>query len=208
MTLEVFADLLCPWCWISERRLTRAAEDVPADRRRKPTRRGFQMISGLGPEPGATVPEMMLSYLPADEVQARIDRIERIARSEGLDVNLRGTRHVSSLDAHRLIGIADAHGLAAEVSNALFRAHLSEHRAISDHRVLVEIGVAAGMDERSTAAALAGDEGVAQFNADLARAERLRITTIPSLVGDDGRVHIGLRTRGELTKLLDRGRPA
>lgn len=202
MILEVFQDVLCPWCYIGMRKLESALGALPPDRRPEVVWRAYSLIPDAPRVPGRAVPEAMAEYLPAGRVPARIALIEATAAAEGLRLDVAGTRQVSSFDAHRLVKAAARHGRAAALLELLFRAHFTEHRVISSAEVLSDLAVRAGVPPAEAHAVLAGSQGAEEVRADHRRAERLGITAVPSYVLGGSLVLAGQVATTDLARVL------
>lgn len=202
MILEIFQDLLCPWCYIGKRTLDRALAAVPPDVRPQLVWRAYPLIPDAPLVPGRAVPEAMAEYLPADQVPARIARIEAAAAAEGLRLDVAGTRQVSSFDAQRLVIFAAGRSLAPALIELLFHAHFVEHRVISSAEVLADLAVTAGLPRAEVQGVLAGSAGAAEVRADHERAARLGITAVPSYVLDGVLTAAGRVTGPELAGAL------
>ncbi|WP_243788682.1 DsbA family protein [Saccharopolyspora gloriosae] len=202
--VEIFGDVLCPWCYIGLHRVELALGMVaePVRDRLEPVWRCHALIPDAPKTPGPTVPEAMAGYLPAEQVPARIALIESTGSEHGLVIDLAGTRQVSSFDAHRLLALAADRGCAAELWRLLFRAHFSEHRVISSTTVLAELGVEAGLAEDEVTRLLTGTERAEQVRADYRRSAESGVTAIPSIVLDGGRPISGLAPAAEVAELL------
>ena len=183
MKVEVFSDVVCPWCYLGKRRLETALEDF--DGAAEVTWRAFQLQPdaprfgepGAG-EPSATV--LQERYAP-DQIEEMQGRLTALAAAEGLDYALDRSHHVNSFDAHRLAKAAARHGRADEMVERLFRAQLVEALRVDDPAVLArlaeEVGVPAG--------ALAEDEAdAAAVIADLEEAQAIGVNGVPFFVLD------------------------
>ena len=189
MRIDIWSDVVCPWCWIGKHRLRAAlAQAGAAGRDAEIHWHAFQ----LDPEAG-DVP------VPLREAYARkfggIERTEQIlrqtqgtGRAEGLPFDFdRGQVRVGTLKAHRLLWLAAREGDVDAVGEALFRAHFAEGRNLADLQTLVDAGATGGLGEERVRALFAGDEGSAEVQAQLAQARQLGIRAVPSFV-IDGRV--------------------
>ena len=148
MRVDVWLDLVCPWCYIGKRRLERALETVPGGDEIEVVLRSFE----LDPGAPATAGEPTLDHLAAkygmsrEQAEAAQARVTEIARGEGLEYRLDTTRHVSSFAAHRLLHHAREHGKQLELAELLVRAHFCEGRDISDAAVLERLAAEVGLD--------------------------------------------------------------
>ncbi|WP_133000526.1 DsbA family oxidoreductase [Luteimonas arsenica] len=186
MRIDIWSDLVCPWCWIGKHRLLRALEllgdDAPAvDIHWRPFL--------LDPEADATPVPLREAYAAkfggADQAAQMLARTADAARAEGLPMDFdRGQVRVTTLPGHRLMWLAAREGDAAAVGEALFRAHFTEGRNLADPEVLVEAGAAAGLDAARVRAMLDSDEGLSEVQAGLDQARELGIRAVPTFVID------------------------
>lgn len=184
MKIEVFSDVVCPWCYLGKRRLEAALGDF--DGAAEVTWRAFQLqpdAPRFG-EPGAGEPSVTAlrehGYEPAqiEEMQARLTAL---AAAEGLDYALDRAHHVNSFDAHRLAKAAARHGRGEEMVERLFRAQFVEVLRVDDPAVLARLAEDVGVP----AGALTEDEAdAAGVIADLEEARAIGVTGVPFFVFD------------------------
>ena len=197
VTIDVFADVVCPWCWIGEQRLAKALAERPAlavERRWRP----FQ----LQPEmpPGGRPWSEIVREKFGGEVRARemFAQVARVGTLEGLDFRFdRITRAPNTTDAHRLILLARRHEREWPVAESLFRAHFAEGVGLDDPEELVRLAMHHGIPETETRALLAGDELADDVVASQRKAQELGIGGVPFFV-IDGRFGISGAQSSEL----------
>jgi predicted DsbA family dithiol-disulfide isomerase len=191
MKVEVYSDVMCPWCYIGMARFERALEQFAgggsdgADGAEEVevVYRPYQ----LDPDaPGEAVP--MLEYLDGrfgTGARAMAYRVSETARDEGLEIDFDRGWIVNTLDAHRLLGLAEReYGLTVqrEVATALFAAHFRDGVNVGDPEVLARIGVAAGMNPARIRDYLESEEGTDEVREWLSSAKRLGIGAVPTFV--------------------------
>ncbi|MFI7704017.1 DsbA family protein [Nonomuraea sp. NPDC049480] len=120
MKVEIYADVLCPWCYIGKRRMSAALEQVTDRENVQIVWRGFELAPEEGRVPGPTAAEAMAGWW-GDQAPARIALIQALGAAEGLELNLHLARPVSTFDAHRLCHLAAARGRADQVMERLLR---------------------------------------------------------------------------------------
>ena len=177
-TLLVVVDTVCPWCWVGKRRLDAAmavlaAEGLRLERRWHP----FQLNPAM-PAGGMPRAEYRARKFGSAERGRELDaRLAAEGAKDGLPFAFeRIARTPNSLDSHRLIRLAAAEGGAAmadAVAEALFAAYFAEGRDIGDPAVLAAIGDAAGLPPGRAGAMLEDGEGLAEVEAEAARAAGL-----------------------------------
>ncbi len=149
--LDVFADPVCPWCYVGKANLDRALEAAP-DHPFIVQWHPFQLNPDMPREGVAKREWLEDKFGGADKVDAVHDRLREVARAAGLPLNPDVPKRIpNTLDAHRLIHWAGIEGRQAVVVSALFRAYWVEGRDIGNRGVLADIAAAAGMDRATTA---------------------------------------------------------
>jgi predicted DsbA family dithiol-disulfide isomerase len=183
MKVEIYSDVACPWCYIGKARFERALTAFPGAEAVEVVYRPYQLDPGA---PAQAVP--MLEYLErrfGAGARAMADRVTENARSEGLVMDYDRGLAVNTLNAHRLLHLAEQeHGPEAQraVAEGLFEAHFSSGGDVGDPSVLAEIAAAAGMDGARVREYLASDEGTREVRQEIEQAQRLGITAVPTFV--------------------------
>ena len=115
MRVEVFVDVICPWCYIGARRLEQALEQFDHGDEVEVVWRSFELDPSAPPsdESVTTVEHLAASKrMPAEQVLEMVERVEAVARGEGLECNLEEAHPGNTFDAHRLLHLATARGVA------------------------------------------------------------------------------------------------
>lgn len=206
MQVEVWSDVVCPWCYIGKRELESAlarfahADEVTVTWRsyeldpRSPRRVELTMAEVLGRKYG----------MSPERAEAANRQMTELAAGVGLEYHLDRVQIGNTFDAHRLLHLATAEGLGAELSERLLAAYFTEGRAVSDPATLVELAGGVGLDPARAQAVLAGDEFADAVRADEARATDLGCTGVPFFVMD-GRFGVpGAQPADVLLRALER----
>ncbi|HEY2054821.1 MAG TPA: DsbA family oxidoreductase [Solirubrobacterales bacterium] len=183
MKVEVFSDVVCPWCFLGKRRLEAAVADF--DGTTEVTWRAFQLqpdAPRFG-EPGAG--ELSLTALQArgyapEQIEEQ-GRLTALAAEEGLDYALDRAHHVNSFDAHRLAKAAARHGRADEMVERLFRAQLVEALRVDDPAVLARLAAEVGVPPGTPAE---DEADAAAVIADLEEGQAIGVNGVPFFVLD------------------------
>jgi predicted DsbA family dithiol-disulfide isomerase len=184
VTVEVFSDVVCPWCLIGRARLERAvaaftaAEGAPAV---DVVYRSFLLEPDAPRDRDGSMTEHLVERMGVgpDVVGRMMDRVAGIAAGEGLDVDLSRVRAISSFDAHRVLRLAHDRGLGRPVKAALMHAHFVEARHLGRAEELTEVAVGAGLDAAEVEAVLAGDAYADAVAADVAAAAAAGVSGVP-----------------------------
>ncbi|MFF4216843.1 DsbA family oxidoreductase [Streptomyces nondiastaticus] len=193
MKIEIWSDIMCPWCYIGKARLDKAIERVGRDDV-EIVWRSFELRPEQPRTPGATLGEMMrekLGLKDGDTVEL-FEKIRVLGKAEGLDIRLTGVRPVNSFDAQRLVHLAAESGRAHQLKSDLFRVYLKEQRNVADHEVLLETATGAGLDADDVARVLASDAYASDVREDEAAAVRRGVTGVPTVFVDGVRVATGV----------------
>jgi predicted DsbA family dithiol-disulfide isomerase len=191
--VEVWSDVVCPWCYIGKRRLAAAMEQLDAD----PSfdtpidvvYRPYQLDPTAPPGTAVPVAEAYARKFGGPErAAAMIDHVTNIAAEVGLAFRLDRALRANTRDAHRLLWYANERGepgTQADVKERLLAAYFVEGRNVGDPDVLADIAADAGLDGDDIRRILDGDDGVAELEASLSFAREAGITAVPTYVIDN-----------------------
>jgi len=201
--IDVYSDPVCPWCFIGKRRLERtlaARDDLVAT----VTWRPFQINPDMPPH-GMERSEYLYAKFGSAERATRIYRtIAEAGQSERIAFRFDAIQRMpNSLDAHRLIRFADAFNRQDAIVEALFTAYFVDGEDIGNPAVLGRLAATAGLDSRSVAAYLAGDDDRAEIAAEDLRARRMSIDAVPCFIIDGQYAISGAQEPEAFFPLLD-----
>jgi predicted DsbA family dithiol-disulfide isomerase len=185
--VEIWSDVVCPWCYIGKRRFEGALQAFPHSV--EVIYRSFE-LDPSAPVGGAerSVDSLARKFGGHEQVTLMQQRVTAAAAEEGLTFHLEQTLHVNTIDAHRVLHLAlDETGavVQARLKEALMAAHFEEGRNLSDHAVLREIAVVNGLDGARVDEVLAGREYDQAVAADIAQATAYGATGVPFFVIDE-----------------------
>lgn len=189
MRIEIWSDVVCPWCYIGKRRIEKAIAGFEHGDDVEVVWRSYQLDPGAPTEPTESTSVMLArkygqSPEGAGEMQ---DRVEAVAAEEGLVYRLADTLHLNTVDAHRLIHLGLQQGgpaLQGAVKEALLEAYFVRARNVADHEVLRDVGTAAGLDPARVDEVLAGEEFAQDVWDDISRAQSYGASGVPFYVVD------------------------
>jgi predicted DsbA family dithiol-disulfide isomerase len=182
LTVDIYSDVICPWCYVGKRRLEQALkawDGVPATIRWRP----FQL--------NPTMPQQGMDrrqYLDAKfggsaAAQAIYDQVSRAGAEEGIPFAFeRIARTPNTFAAHRLIWLARHHDKQDEMVEMLFRQYFLEGGDIGNIETLSQAGADAGLDRAAVETFLAGDGGIEEVKAEEAVGHRVGIGGVPYFV--------------------------
>jgi predicted DsbA family dithiol-disulfide isomerase len=181
LAVDVISDVVCPWCYIGKRRLERAvaAVDGPVRVRWLP----FQLNPAM-PKEGLSRREHRTKKFGSWGRSVELDAlVVAVGKLEGIPFAFdRIERTPNTLDAHRLIRLAEGQGVQGAVVEALFRAYFTEGRDISNRQTLLDVVAEAGLNRNQAEAVLTSDDGLEAIKDAEALARRFRVEGVPFFI--------------------------
>ena len=184
MIIDVWADVVCPWCFIGKRRLERALSAFPHRDKVTIRHRAFQLQPDIK-EVLLTKDYLAEKYQVSPSQVAQIqENVCVIADEEGLCYKLEGTYSGNAFDAHRLLIWADTVGKQDELLEALFVNYFERSLPVFSHADLVSAAVGVGIDADRADDLLTSDLFVEEVILDRNLADQLGATGVPFFVFD------------------------
>jgi predicted DsbA family dithiol-disulfide isomerase len=189
MQIEIWSDVVCPWCYIGKRRLEKALDSFEHADDVEIVWRSFELDPSAPKEPVETVAEALgRKYGGGPEAGTQmVDRVEAVAAEEGLLFRHHQSLRVNTVDAHRVLHLALETGgpaLQGRLKEALLAAYFVETENVADHDTLLRIAAGVGLDEVRVKEVLTGDEYAEAVEADVREAVSLGATGVPFYVVD------------------------
>ena len=198
MKITYWSDFACPFCYIGIARLKRALRELGMENQVEWERKSFQLRKGndYGSCPtcgnvkqaleGTNGSHFQQKYrLSESGAKSQFDEMYRMGLSEGLEIHYDTAPLCYTEDAHRLVKyVKDAGGdaLASLVTETLFYMYLTKNMDISDHRVLLDIGKAVGLQEEGVISLLNSDDYGAEVMMDGIKADMYGIHVVPHFI--------------------------
>jgi predicted DsbA family dithiol-disulfide isomerase len=184
--VEIWSDVVCPWCAIGKRRFEAALARFEHAGDVEVRWRSFE-LDPTAPrvvEGGATRRLADKYGVPLEQAEAMQRRVTEAATAEGLDFRFDRARPGSTVDAHRLLHLAADRGVQGELKERLLRAYFTDGEPIGDRDALVRLAAEVGLDAAEAARVLDSDAYLGEVRADQAEARALGITGVPFFVLD------------------------
>ncbi|MFD1524459.1 DsbA family oxidoreductase [Pseudonocardia yunnanensis] len=205
MKVEIWSDVVCPWCAIGKRRFEKALAQFAHRDEVEVTWRSFELDPGAPQEREGDLAEHLASKYGVSREQA--DGMHRqmteTAAADGWEFHFEHARGGNTFDAHRLIHLGAERGVQDAVKERLFRAYLTEGERIGDPETLVRIGAEAGLDADEARAVLASDRFADEVRADERQAQAFGINGVPFFVIDRTYGVSGAQPAETLLEVLD-----
>lgn len=186
MTVEIWSDVICPFCYIGKRKFESALAQLPQRDRVEVIWRSFQLAPDTVTDPTRNAVQNLADKKgwTLDYTRQAIADISARARQVGLAFDYDRTVVANTFDAHRLSQYAATHGQGSEIEEQLFKAYFVEGRNVADHAVLTEIAVAAGLPADEAGTVLASGRFATEVRGDIDQAARFGISGVPFFVFD------------------------
>ncbi len=181
--IQFVSDVMCPWCVVGLGNLNKALtslNDVKVDL----TFRPFELNPNM-PQEGQNLGEHLAEKYGVTPVQSKQNREMIQARGKAVDFDFNfqeDSRMWNSFDAHRLLHWAEIEGCQEALKRALFKAHFTDNRNVSDHQVLIDIAGDIGLDQEVTKGILASDEFAEEVRQLEQLWQRSGITSVPTVI--------------------------
>ena len=182
--IDVWADVVCPWCYIGKRRLELAIAESAHPHEVTVTYHAFELDHHVTHGDGETVLAWLAQRYGTDLAGAReiAERPAVTGRPDGVEIDVDKQLRANSFDAHRLVALGLAQGgpaLQAAVLERFYSAHFSEGKLIDDIETLQRLGAEAGRDGRRVSAVLASDLFADHVRADEEAAVDIGVSGVP-----------------------------
>ena len=184
LRIDVWSDLVCPWCAIGSRRLERALEQFPHRDEVEVFWHAFELDpSAPRVHEGDHVGHLAAKFgRPRPQAEAMIQRVIDLAAQDGLTLRLMQARAGNTFDAHRLLQLAAARGLEPAVRERFFRGYMNEGEPIGDPEVLARLATEAGLDADEVRAVLGSDAYAQDVRDDENAAAAIGIGGVPFFI--------------------------
>ena len=183
LAVDVISDVICPWCYIGKRRLEKAIAAFEGQQEVRVRWLPFQLNPTM-PKEGISRKEYRIRKFGSWERSLELDaKVVAVGETEGIHFAFdRIERTPNTVDAHRLIWLADQQGCQDAVVEALFRAYFTEGRDISNRQTLIDVVAEAGLERQLAEAMLNSDEGMDAIKEAEELSRRHRVDGVPFFI--------------------------
>jgi len=184
MKVEIWSDVMCPFCYIGKRKFEAALAQFPDRDRVEVVWRSFQLDPSLKTDPAKSVRQSLAENKgwSLEQTDQTMAYVVNMAAGVGLTYHFDKAVVANSFDAHRFTHLAKKHGLQDQAEERLFAAYFTEGKNTADHQTLIQLGVEIGLEATEVARVLATDEYAADVQRDIAEARQVGVTGVPFFV--------------------------
>lgn len=204
LTVHVWSDIACPWCFIGKRRLEKALREF--DGEVTVEYRSFELAPDTPVDFEGSEVDFLSQFkgLPREQVRRMIEHVTAVAAGEGLRYDFEALRHTRTLLAHQALHHAKAHGRQLELAERLFQAYFEQGRHLGRVAELADLAGEVGLDPDETRRVLTDGAYSRAVADDVDAARRLGIRGVPCFVIDDRYAVSGAQDPAVLVEALRR----
>lgn len=187
MKVEIWSDIVCPFCYVGKKHLELALEQLPFKNEVEVIWRSYMLDPNL---PVEGLNKTKKAYLVEDkgysleQVEGMMKHLEAAGKEIGIDFNHDDLVPVNTLQAHRLTHFAQERGKGNEMEEALFYAHFTAAENVGDKEVLTRLATSIGLEKAEVETFLASNQELEAVQADIEVAKNLGISGVPFFVLD------------------------
>lgn len=183
VTVEIWSDVVCPWCYIGKRRFEKAVEMLRDTANIEYVFRPYQLDPTAPTGAPTPVKEAYAKkFGGAERAEQIIGHVTGIAAGEGLEFRMDRALRANTLLAHRALWLAEATGHQHALKERLLQAYFCDGLDVGDPGVVADCATAAGMPRDRVLAFLQSDDGAAEVQQQLRAAAEAEITAVPTFV--------------------------
>ena len=209
MLVEIWSDVVCPWCYVGKRRFEQALARFAHRDDVEVVWRSFELDPGARSGTGDDGPDyadrLARKYSRTrEQAQQMLDSMTAAAAVEGLDFHFERAVAANTFEAHQVIHLGRARGVQDAVKERLLRGYFREGEPVGDRPALVRLAAEAGLEAAEVEKALETQEHAAAVREDEAQAGALGISGVPFFVVDRKYGVSGAQPAEQLLAVLDR----
>lgn len=186
MNVEIWSDVMCPFCYIGKRKFENALAKFPHKENINIIWKSFQLDPTTVTDPSLNTIDNLAEKKGWSKQQAQetTAQVTNIAKKVGLDFHFEKAVVANSFDAHRLSHLAKKYGKQNDLEEKLFLAYFTEGKNTADHSTLLQIGKDLGIDEQEITAVLNSNTYSNEVEQDITEAQQIGVRGVPFFVLD------------------------
>lgn len=182
VSVHVWSDIQCPWCFIGKRRFETAVEAFDGDVTVE--YHSFELAPDTPVDFEGSAADLLSGHkgMPLDQVNQMLGQVKELAAAEGLDYDWDNVKQTKTLKAHEVLHLAKAKGVQLDLVERLFSAYFEQGRHVGHDEDLVELATEVGLDADEVRGALAAGTYRSAVQADIAAAQQIGIRGVPFFI--------------------------
>ncbi len=184
MKIEIWSDVMCPFCYIGKRKFEKALAEFPHRDTVQIEWKSFQLDPSIVTQPGKSIHQFLAERkgFTLEKAKEMNEYVTSLAQKVGLTFHFEKAVVANSFDAHRFSHLAKQHNLQNEAEEALFKAYFTDGQNTADHQTLIQLGTDIGLPSELVASMLLSRQFAPDVTADIAQASALGVTGVPFFV--------------------------
>ncbi|MET3981303.1 putative DsbA family dithiol-disulfide isomerase [Mucilaginibacter sp. UYP25] len=184
MKIEIWSDVMCPFCYIGKRRFENALQQFAHKDEVEVEWKSFQLNPDMVTDPSVNISQYLADAKgwTLEYAQQMNNHVTEMAAEVGLTYNMDNAVVANSFNAHRFAHLAKKHNLGDAAEEALFKAYFTDGKNMDDVDTLAELGVSIGLAADDVKQTLATDAYADVVKHDIAEAQYLGIQGVPFFV--------------------------
>ncbi|MCA0445251.1 MAG: DsbA family oxidoreductase [Bacteroidetes bacterium] len=206
MLIEIWSDIVCPFCYIGKRRLENALELFSHQDRIEINWKSYQLSPDLKTNPEQSINQFLAEHkqIPVEEAEKMNDYVTEMASEVGLTYHFEKAVVANSFNAHRLIHLSKEIGKQHEAEELLFRSYFTDGKNIDDTQTLVQLGVELGLEAERVISVLNGTDFADEVRKDVYDAFQVGVKGVPFFVFDRKYGISGAQPASLFTQVLEK----
>lgn len=184
MKIEIWSDVMCPFCYIGKKNVEQALEALPFKDEVKVEWKSFQLDPTLEPSETKTTAEYFREKkgFPEEQAKQMTNQVIQMGKASGIDFNFEKALITNTFTAHKLLHLAKKHNKSNEMEEELFKAHFLDGKNVGDIDTLVSLAVSLGIDAEEAKKSLQSEEFDYEINQDILEARNNGISGVPFFI--------------------------
>jgi len=187
MKVEIWSDIMCPFCYIGKRRFENALQEFQHKNKIEVEWKSFLLNPAIRTDPGKNINQYLSETKgwSLEEARQANNYVTKMAKEVGLNYDFNKVVVANTFDAHRLIQLAKVNNKSDETEERLFKAYFIEGKNIADHDTLILLGTEAGLNREAVKKMLNSDEYSDNVEKDINDAHLIGVRGVPYFVFND-----------------------
>jgi len=184
MKVEIWSDVMCPFCYIGKRKFESALSQFPHKDEVQVIWKSFQLAPEIKTRIDKNIHQFLSEHkgISIEQAKGMNDRVQQLARQVGLTYNFERSVVANSFNAHRFTHFSKQYNRQNEAEEILFRSYFTDGKNIDDYQTLIELGKEIGLDTEALQTALENGSYADNVRADIDEARQVGVRGVPFFV--------------------------
>lgn len=184
MKIEIWSDVMCPFCYIGKKNFEQALEKLPFKDEVEVEWKSFQLDPTLELAETKTTAEYFREKkgFPEEQAKQMIAQVVNMGKASGINFNFEKALITNTFPAHKILHLAKKHGKSSEMEEELFKAHFLNGENVGDTEVLSSLAQKLGINKEETQQTRSSDEFDNEVNQDVAEGRNNGVTGVPFFI--------------------------